>query len=73
MSKDEISRRLHAISMQLVLGCGNYGCRIFKPKGQATNASCGCSRKLIARELIDLSEEIDYLDINWIERQTNED
>jgi hypothetical protein len=31
-------------------GCGNHGCRVTKPKGQATNGPCRCERRL--REML---------------------
>lgn len=40
-------------------GCGNHGCRIAKPKGQATNGSCQCSPKQFIRDLLDVAEMIE--------------
>jgi hypothetical protein len=37
-------------------GCGNHGCRVKKPTGQATNGPCLCKPRLIARALRDAAK-----------------
>lgn len=47
MNKSEIIADLKFIEDRIRNGCGNHGCRILKPTGQGTNASCSCRKELM--------------------------
>lgn len=40
-------------------GCGNHGCRIYKPKGMGTNGSCQCSPYAFGERMLYLASELE--------------
>jgi hypothetical protein len=54
----ELAAELWGIERQMTRGCGNHGCRVQKPTGQATNASCDCGPRKLARRLRDIAERL---------------
>lgn len=57
---------LEMVAKNLRQGCGNHGCRVNPPKGQATNASCKCRPSSVAGYLMTMAidlEQITYWEV----------
>lgn len=56
---------LKDLAYQADSGCGNHGCCIAKPSGQATNGGCICYPHRIARRLRQLADAIERSGKLW--------
>lgn len=50
---------LEVVARRLRNGCGNGGCRVNPPKGQATNATCQCNPRKVASFLLTMSIDLE--------------
>lgn len=51
MRRETLILQLEHMVDQLKNGCGNHGCIIKRPSGQATNGACKCASRNIATKL----------------------
>jgi hypothetical protein len=61
----DIQAMLGDLHRRTLLGCGNHGCIIRAPVGQATNAGCKCYPDRIARELRRLAKHVEDMGSDW--------
>ena len=55
-----------SIADQLEYGCGDGHCKILRPRGMHTNATCQCSPRDISRHLLDIAAEIEAMGKEWV-------
>lgn len=58
MTLQVLKQQLQSIVSRLENGCGNSGCRIKPPIGQAPNGPCRCGIVTLSTELYWLANEI---------------
>lgn len=53
---------LEMVAKRLRNGCGNGGCSINPPEGQATNATCSCRPQKFSSYLMTMAIDLDQID-----------
>lgn len=66
-TKQIFKEEIESLYERSIFGCGNSGCTILKPIGQATNSGCTCTPRRIARKLLNMAIELEKLDDAWKE------
>lgn len=65
ISIEDFRRSIKILYDQSLFGCGNGGCRINKPTGMHTNASCKCSAKQIAKYMRMVADTLESHICEW--------
>jgi hypothetical protein len=66
ITRELVLKTVQGLAIQLEHGCGNHGCKIKRPVGMGTNASCHCSPINIAKDLRRLAEAVETINSgNW--------
>lgn len=58
MTIPDFQSHVERLSRWAQFGCGNHGCKINPPKGQATNGTCRCSPYNLSESLLWLAAEL---------------
>jgi len=51
------------LEWQMTHGCGNHGCVLVRPTGQATNGPCRCYPRHLAARLLEIAENVERLSV----------
>lgn len=65
MTPESLRGDLAVLLLKLEHGCGNGGCRIKKPIGQATNMVCQCTPNRFAKALLNIAADAEKQGYEW--------